>query len=217
MTSGSQPPRIGRPPVLAPAEREALILDAMEQVIADSGVRGATMAAIAAEAGMSKRTLYTVFEDRDAMFEAWVRRTRAFVVRPLELSDAGLELEERLKKLLRRNTAAAPMEVQLQVVRALIAESEANPALVTVFTRQGPEAARSIIAEELQRGVENGELALDDVDAAARLLLDMAHAPAIDALLAPERASALSENTEKRLELAVAVFLNGARKKPVHQ
>ena len=203
--------------MLAPTERETLILDAMETVIVESGVRGATMAAIAAEAGMSKRTLYAVFEDRDAMFDAWVRRTRAFVVRPLKPEEAGLPLDERLKRLLCREAAASTLGLRMQVLRALIAESDANPALVTGFMREGPDAACAIIADELRRGVARGELTLDNVDAAARLLLDMAHAPSIDAMLDPKRASNQIMDADTRLDLAVDIFLNGARKVPDNQ
>ncbi|MDP3524882.1 MAG: helix-turn-helix domain-containing protein, partial [Hoeflea sp.] len=60
----------GRPRQLDTTEREAIIIDAAEQVILSQGLGGASMAAIAQEAGMSKRTLYEVFESRAALFAA---------------------------------------------------------------------------------------------------------------------------------------------------
>ena len=74
----------GRPRQLDTPEREAIIIDAAERLIVAQGLAGASMSAIAQEAGMSKRTLYQVFESRAALFASIVRRIRSMMTRPLE-------------------------------------------------------------------------------------------------------------------------------------
>ena len=74
----------GRPKELSTAERETAILDAAEIVLAENGLKGASMAAISKAAGMSKRTVYEVFPSRAALFEACIRRIRLSFVKQLD-------------------------------------------------------------------------------------------------------------------------------------
>lgn len=53
-------------------ERRARILDGARALILRVGLRGATMEALAREAGVAKPTLYGYFPDKDAVFEALV-------------------------------------------------------------------------------------------------------------------------------------------------
>lgn len=201
-------PRVGRPAVLAKDERESLILEAMERVVLEKGVRGASMAAIARSAGMSKRTLYAVYENRAALFGAWVRRRRSSAVRPLGPEAEGWPLEARLKALLRREAEDATV-ARRHILRAIIVEGDANPDLAEAFLREGPMTARAIIAGELERAIRAGELAIDDIDAAAQLLHDMVFASKLEALLDPSLPLPSAEETAARLDLAIAVFLDG--------
>lgn len=202
-------PRVGRPTVLARDERESLILEAMEQVLLEKGVRGATMAAVARAAGMSKRTLYAVYENREALFEALFRRLRTSAVRPLGAEAEGWPLERRLKALLRREAADAASSGKTCILRAIIAEGDAQPSIAEALLREGPRTARAIVAQELARARRDGEIAIEDIDAAAGILLDMVHAPMLEALLAPELAEPSPEALEARLTLAIDIFLNG--------
>lgn len=199
--------RRGRPPRLSPAAREAAILDAMERLVAEKGFRGASMAAIARAAGMSKRTLYLAFESRDALFRAWVRRVRASLIRPLPPEAAALPLAERLRRLLRRDAEASARDPRLAVLRAVVAEAPTDPELACAFHREGPGAARAIVAEELRRARARGEIALDDVEAAAAILCDMACPSPLDRLIDP---AAPEAPAAPRLELALRIFLDGA-------
>jgi AcrR family transcriptional regulator len=54
--------------------RRARILDAAQRVFTLSGFRGATMEAIAVEAGVAKATAYSYFPDKDAIFFAVAER-----------------------------------------------------------------------------------------------------------------------------------------------
>jgi len=50
--------------------RKGKVLNAAEKLFLEQGVRGTTMQAIAAEAGISKVTLYGYFKDKDLVFTA---------------------------------------------------------------------------------------------------------------------------------------------------
>jgi AcrR family transcriptional regulator len=205
----AEPPRRGRPPRYAPDERERRILEAMERVVAAAGLAGASMDAVAREAGMSKRTVYGVFGSRDALFEAWVRRVRAALVRPLSASERTLPLRERLERLLRREIHAAVAIRRLTVLRALIAEGPRQPRLTRAFLREGPDRAREIVREELDHARARGEIAVDDTGAAAAILWEMACPSPLEPLLDPEHRLPTPAETGARLALAVGIFLKG--------
>lgn len=202
-------PRRGRPPRYAPAERERRILEAMERVVAAVGLAGTSMDTIAREAGMSKRTVYAVFGNRDALFTAWVRGVRASVVRPLAPAERALPLAERLERLLRRDVEDGVAAARLTVLRAVVAEAERRPQLARALLREGADAARTIVRDELDHARARGEIAVDDTAAAAVLLCDMVHPSPLDRLLDPERGPPTKAEAGARLALAIDIFLNG--------
>jgi AcrR family transcriptional regulator len=201
----------GRPATLAPRERADRILDAFEEVVAQHGLTGASMDAVARSAGMSKRTLYEVFGGRGALFDAWVARIGGDLVRPVPPAEADAPLPTRLRAMLRREVEGAVSRRRLTVLRALIAEAPRQPELTRAFLRDAADAARARLAEELARAAAQGEIALADPAAAARLLLDMACLNPLDRLLDPEAPPPAPPEAEARLELALRVFMDGAR------
>ncbi|ROT46502.1 TetR/AcrR family transcriptional regulator [Pusillimonas sp. NJUB218] len=72
MTSKVSSPRLGRPPVMSTQERIKIIFDAAERLFGERGYERVTMADIAAEAGMSKKSLYVCFTDKRALLTALV-------------------------------------------------------------------------------------------------------------------------------------------------
>jgi len=62
--------RAGRPRRLPPAERRRQIVSAVNQVVAERGVAGVTVARIAAAAEVSEGTLYVYFSSREEMLLA---------------------------------------------------------------------------------------------------------------------------------------------------
>lgn len=201
--------RRGRPTQISAAEREQIVLDAMERVIAAEGLGGASMAAIARKAGMSKRTLYKLWDSRDAMFEALVRRLRASVVRPLRPEEREFSLAERLRRLLRSEARYAASEARTAVLRAIITEAPRQPDLARAFVREGPRSARRIVQDELDRAVARGEIEVEDTAVAARLLCDMAYINPLDRLIDPDEPPPSATAADARVELAIQTFLSG--------
>jgi len=199
----------GRPRQLDTSEREAIIIDAAERVILSHGLGGASMAAIAQEAGMSKRTLYEVFESRAALFATVVRRIRNKVTRTLTENELELPLAERLRLLLTPAREKFTDLLPLAILRAVIVEADRQPDLVREFLQEGPHALHGMVRLELDRAVARGEVRISDTENAARLMADMAHGNAIEHLVSPEPACERQRAYDLRLDLAIRVFLGG--------
>ncbi len=199
----------GRPRQLDTTEREAIIIDAAQSVILSQGLGGTSMAAIAQEAGMSKRTLYGVFESRAVLFAAIVRRIRNTVTRPLAESELELPLAERLRLLLTPTDEKFSDLLPLAILRAVIAEADRQPDLAREFLQEGPYALYGMIRLELDRSVAHGEIRISDTGEAARLMADMAHESVLEHLLMPQPAPERQQAYDRRLDLAIRVFLGG--------
>lgn len=199
----------GRPKQLAPQERETLILDAMERVLTIRGLDGASMAAIAREAGMSKRTIYQVFDSRSCLFTACIRRIRLSFVRPLAGTETAFPLRERLRRILMPDMRLAASEMPVAVLRAVVAEAKRYPDLATAFLEEGPNAAREVVRSELERAAADGEIRPVDAALAARILCDMVYECPIDRMIAPESSRRNPTEVEMRFQLALDIFLKG--------
>ncbi|WP_459036122.1 TetR/AcrR family transcriptional regulator [Roseivivax sp. CAU 1761] len=209
--AGSQteaPPRRGRPPALDAEDRRDLILDALQRVFDVSGMAGVSMAAVAREAGMSKRTLYAVFDDRAALLEAYTARRLRRMIRPLGPAEEDLPLAERLRLLLAPNIATRSLALPFAILRTVIAEAPERPDMAARIFRRGLPQIRAMIQAELDRAVRRGEVEIADTGAAAALLADMARPSPLDRLVDPARPVDLAA-VEARFELGLAVFLRG--------
>jgi AcrR family transcriptional regulator len=122
-----QPPRptrtrtrawAGDPPTLHAAARERL-LDAAVRCVARDGMAGANIAAVAAEAGVSRPTVYRYFADRQALVEA-------------TLMHAGRDLVERLGEQLRR--LDTPAEMAVEAMCLVLREIPREPVLGAMWT-----------------------------------------------------------------------------------
>ena len=201
----------GRPKELSTSEREAAILDAAEILLAETGLKGASMAAIAKAAGMSKRTVYEVFPSRAALFEACIRRIRLTFVKPLDAQARSLPLRDRLLALFEPHTRSTNMAAPKAILRAIVVEAHNHPDLGQIFMREGPENSRSIVRDELTRATEAGEIKLDDLSLASAMLCDMVFESPIDHLVCPDFPPATAEKAKHRLRVAVDTFLSGCR------
>ena len=96
MNDGSSPVRPLRERLRE--QTEAAILDATERVLAREGLTGASMQAIAREAGVAVGTLYNRFDDCDGLLRSLVEARRA----------AARRLPERAGRRERRRCPSAP-------------------------------------------------------------------------------------------------------------
>lgn len=111
-------PWAGDPPTLYDAARERL-LDAAVRCVARDGMAGANIAAVAAEAGVSRPTVYRYFADRKALVEA-------------TLMHAGRDLNERIAERLRR--VDTPAEMAVEAMCFVLREIPREPVLGAMWT-----------------------------------------------------------------------------------
>lgn len=205
--------RRGRPVQMCQTAREALVLDCAVALLSEHRSEEVTMAEIARRAGMSKRTLYTLYASREELLGAGLQRMSCTLFRALKPDEQQASLEERLRILLTFNPKKEPPHVVIEMLRAVISAARTYPGMARALSRSGPGQVAGLLAAELRRAAESGELALDpeEVDGAAELLVDMVVGNAIPALLDPDRLPRDPEAQANRRDRAIRIFLNGLR------
>lgn len=156
-----------------PGMRDA-ILDAARGSFLTKGFSASTVEGIAADAGVSKVTVYNRIGDKGALFEAMVRRQAEYMIGALEEAQAGggtltRQLNAFGERLL--SFLFHPDHVAMEAILAL--EFAEYPDLARRFFEAGPGNCRQRLAEELARAGERGELVLTDPIAASEDLMSL--------------------------------------------
>ena len=148
--------------------KRSQILDGAALVFARDGYEGASMSRIAAEAGVSKGTLYNYFCGKAELFAAYMRRecTRWIVLAFDELDD-GTPPADVLHHIGRRMTAMVLSDASLVIYRMVVAEAEKFPELAQAFYAEGPARGVSHLSAYLRRSTQAGQLRVSDFEFAA--------------------------------------------------
>ena len=201
-----QPPRPapGRPKDL---EKGSAILEAARRLFTTHGYDGASMDQIAAEAGVSKLTVYSHYGDKDALFSEVVKSfCEQQLPSSLFESMPELPVRERLLGIARAFFAMISSPEALAGHRILCSPRMAESPLPRLFWEAGPQRVQDAFSGMLQRRVARGELEIDDVPRAAAqfftLLKGEPHARMIFGCCDLRRRDA-----ERHIEAAVDLFL----------
>lgn len=175
--------------------REARILQAAMRVFSQAGYSGATMDAVAAEAGMSKPTLYQYFASKEALFQAMLLPHRDRMLTPFaHSSDKGLAQDLLGFAWAYADTVMAPE--MLALARLIIGEAARFPAIGATYLEAGPDRLLRGMMRWLERQRDAGHLIFDDAELAAQDLWGLIlSAPRTQALHLPG-------NPPSRTELA---------------
>lgn len=200
-------PRRGRP---RDPERSLRILEAARKHFYAHGLERASVDAIAAEAGVSKMTVYSNFGSKEGLFEAVVQDGTDRVMGgpagvealdPLQPRKALLAIGEQFLALTRE-------EHTLGKFRSLYGAAGAQPEACRAFYRQGPERLIRELATYLKRANEAGTLTVKNPQLAADLFLAMflgdGHMSGLLMLDMPD-----ARRNKALLREAVRVFLAG--------
>ncbi len=205
ITASPAPNRGGRPTLQDAPLLTERILDAATALFLREGYGAASLEAVAAAAGVSKRTLYARFAGKPALFEVVVAR---LVTRWLPAFDAGLGQAEGLEATLLAaarvilSTALAPEALALH--RLIVAEIGRFPELGQVLR----DAGAGIGHERLAGVLAQAGLA-DPAWAAEQFVTLVLAVPQRHALgLGPPLDAAAQEHWAAR---AVGLFLRGVR------
>jgi AcrR family transcriptional regulator len=189
------------------------LLDAAESVFLEQGYGPASMDDIARRAGMSKKTLYRVFDTKESLFAAVIAGRRA--VLDAMISGGEFSGDESPEGVLRSYLGKLARFVlaprQAALYRLVIAESLRTPELAHAFYREGPCKVRAVLEHWLASQDDKGTLRVPDPERDAAMLCSMVISELqmrflIGELRAPD--DALIDATVHR---AVDLFLHGAK------
>ena len=136
----SAPRKRGRPTAAERAQRLDDVLDAAIRLFSERGLAQVSVDEIAAEARVTKRTIYTHIGDRTDVFLAGVERLRDRTV-------PGRVAGESLEELSIRIVEALHSDEAIGLHRLMIVEAHAFPELARRFYDEGPQAyIRALVA-----------------------------------------------------------------------
>lgn len=197
--------RPGRPK--SPEKRDAIRQAAVALFMAE-GLQRTSMDAIAAAAGVSKQTVYSHFESKDALFRECVR---------IKVADYGLGAEdvapelsaaEALKAFGRQFLDLLQDPEVLSMFRLLAGECPTYPSSARVFYEAGPAQNCEFLGSLLSRFAARGELVVEDPLESASLLVAMFKAHYFLELLLRVRDAIDPQELERHLDRTVQRFLS---------
>ena len=163
--TAARPAGPGRPKDLG---KRAAILEAAKRMFTGLGFDGVSMDQIAAEAGVSKLTVYSHFGDKEALFAAAVKAyCETGLPDALFDGDAQVPLRDRLLQIARAFYAMISAPEAIAGHRILCTPQITTSPLPRMFWEAGPKRVQLAFAALLERRIEAGELVIDDVPRAA--------------------------------------------------
>jgi AcrR family transcriptional regulator len=186
-------------------------LDSALDLFLDKGFEQATIDAIAASVGMTKRTVYARYENKAALFKAAVQRSIERLIVPpavlksLETDDVAATLAAVAR--LRISQVMTPAGLKQQ--RIINAESYRFPEIFNMAYEQNTRPVVEFLAGILQRETAAGRLAITEPTRAAMVFLSMVVSGPVRVIVSGNRLT--RAEIEDRLQFAIRLFLDGAR------
>ena len=171
MSETSEKKRPGRPSDVA--KREA-VLEAASQLFFDKGFAATSIEQVAADAGVSKVTVYNQFGDKRSLFGASVEREcekmRDYF--SLDATPAG-PIRDRLLAIAWGMLEFLSRPEMIQFERRIAAETEHDPLIGEAFLKAGPWRMKAAFSAWLAHACAEGELEIPDPELAAEQLVAM--------------------------------------------
>ncbi len=169
-------------------EREGRILDAALRVFSLTGYSGATMDAVAAEAGLTKPTVYQYFPSKESLFSAMMIGKRDQMLDVFEHPSAeGMVHDLHVFAWDYADTVMRPE--MLSLARLIIGEVQRFPEIGRAYQASGPDHVLRGIMRYLSARREDGLLDFEDAELAAQDLWGLIlSAPRTQALYMPDSA-----------------------------
>lgn len=172
MPSPSSPSsRLGRP---ADEAKRAAILKAASQAFFEAGYSAASIEAIAADAGVSKVTVYNHFGGKRGLFVAAVEDECQKIGHSFEVPEiAAGSLRDRLVAIGEAMTAFLGRPEMIRFDRRISAETEHDPEIGEAFLAAGPYRMKAAFGAFLAAMHEAGEVEIDDIPLATEQFASM--------------------------------------------
>jgi AcrR family transcriptional regulator len=200
---------------LTPAERLPLLLEASLEEFAERGYAGASMAAAAARAGVTKALIYHYFPGKAELFKAVVRSCIQPVFAEAEQLVAAHPGPRAalLRSLISFGYARVASEHRERVLfKLLLAEADRFPELAAFYHAEVLSRGLTLVASILRAGMEAGEFRGDPAGAeglAAVVMAPVAMASVWRIMLGPGKAPPLDAMREAQLALVLGGLTDG--------
>ena len=203
-------PRAGRPTREEAARRHDELLESAIDWFLESGYENTRVIDIADSLGMSKRTVYAYYKDKEALFIAAVDRLIERYNVPIETlqSVESDDLEATLRAVARIRIAnvATPTGIKLQ--RILSAQSHRFPELIN-RSLLIIEPTLKFLANLFRRLEAQGKVRVTDAEGMATAFLSLVVSGPTRMIVMGGRIE--QAEIEKRINFSVDLFLNGIR------
>lgn len=141
------------------------ILQAAKELFTESGFHGTSMDALAKAANVSKATLYSHFDDKDALYRALIRDKMADY-QVDDFSDMlNWDVARDLQVIATHMLDLIFDPEALDMLRMVIAEGRAGSNVPTLFQEVGPKRLLAQIADYLARQKARGTSYIEDIEA----------------------------------------------------
>lgn len=197
-------------------EKHSAILEAAKKLFPVNGFDGTSMDAIAAEAGVSKLTVYSHFQDKESLFVEAVRvNCNELLPDELFLPRVDGPIRDVLLHIGRSFFALVSSEAAMNLHRMVLTDTRNPGRLGRMFWEAGPARITEGFAGFLRRAVDAGQLDIPDIDlAASHFLCLLKGAVNVRMLFGPCDASLESEADESYIHGVIDFFLRAYAPRP---
>jgi AcrR family transcriptional regulator len=202
----------GRPQQRSDEETRTIIIGAARHEFSHSGYAATGTENVARRAGVSTKTLYRLFPNKAALFEAMVaERIDAFVsVVKLRACDGG-DVETALSEALQ---VCADLMLDGEVIalqRVILADSDKIPDIAETFFQKAITPTQNALANWLQAQQKRGTIEFDDANTAAGMLLGMLAMQPQRSVMFGHQPPPTPEERAQRARTCAKLFLRGCR------
>lgn len=193
----------------APTKREQIV-EAACRLFLENGYELTSMDAVAAEANVSKRTVYSHFQSKELLFtDIMEDMCHLFGEGAIDTIDFKAAPEDFLRAAA-RFLLAKVMDTNLQaLMRAIISQVTTFPAMGEKFWSTGPGSFQVVVADYLRAQDAAGVLNVPDPALSASMFQGMVAGPHFLPVIFTGAADRDPETIERTIEAAVALFLSG--------
>jgi AcrR family transcriptional regulator len=186
--------------------REQRILDAALVIFSERGFVGASMDDIAAEAGISKPTLYQYFPSKDELFSAMMSQERDHMLESFE-SPLGSGMVAELYAFSWHYAEIVLRPEMLNLARLIISEAQRLPEIGRTYQASGPDRVLAGMMGYLVRQRDAGRLDFEDAELAAEDLWGLILSAPRNRVLHVPDAMPDRETLERYIRNGLRVFL----------
>lgn len=194
----------GRPKTVDDTQRREHIINCADHLFRQHGFMGTTTSMIAAEAMISKRSLYEFFTNKQDIYIAVIEKNRHLIVDLPRPDSEDLPLMESFVKIFQLDLDDETDRDREQFLRLLLNDSVELPEMSEYLYDNGIISARELLMQWLQREAERGKLQLEDTLVYAGMLMSI-----VFGALVPRRRNEDIQIRKQHIRVALSVFIKG--------